>query len=111
MNFPQSECRNAFKLQDNVAKLLAEFATAKQKKDDLQQQFEAPSGQSCGNTIRQLTQVLSWPGSGHVVMVLVQVCTKRLITAEKLINGLGWDLSNSSGKWNRNDSLGFTHKL
>ena len=28
-------------LEDNVAKLLEEFATAKQKKDDLQQQFEA----------------------------------------------------------------------
>ena len=28
-------------LQDNVSKLLEEFATAKQKKDDLQQQFEA----------------------------------------------------------------------
>eukprot|EP00435_Cladocopium_sp_Y103_P008741 s1741_g2.t1 len=42
-------------LQDNVAKLLEEFATAKQKKDDLQQQFE--------------------------------ICTKRLVTAEKLING------------------------
>lgn len=27
--------------EDNVAKLLEEFATAKQKKDDLQQQFEA----------------------------------------------------------------------
>lgn len=32
--------KNANLLQDNVAKLLAEFATAKQKKDDLQQQFE-----------------------------------------------------------------------
>ena len=31
-------------LEDNVAKLLAEFATAKQKKDDLQQQFEALTG-------------------------------------------------------------------
>eukprot|EP00434_Breviolum_minutum_P012044 symbB.v1.2.010619.t2/scaffold696.1/size260109/12 len=50
-----------FQKQDNVAKLLAEFATAKQKKDDLQQQFE--------------------------------VCTKRLITAEKLINGLGGEKS------------------
>lgn len=48
-------------VQDNVAKLLEEFATAKQKKDDLQQQFE--------------------------------VCTKRLITAEKLINGLGGEKS------------------
>ncbi|CAK9006961.1 unnamed protein product [Durusdinium trenchii] len=47
--------------EDNVAKLLEEFATAKQKKDDLQQQFE--------------------------------VCTKRLVTAEKLINGLGGEKS------------------
>ena len=28
-------------VQDNVGKLLAEFDTAKKKKDDLQQQFEA----------------------------------------------------------------------
>ncbi|CAJ1411101.1 unnamed protein product [Effrenium voratum] len=48
-------------VQDNVAKLLSEFATAKQKKDDLQNQFE--------------------------------VCSKRLVTAEKLINGLGGEKS------------------
>jgi len=44
-------------VQDNVAKLLQDFQAAKQKKDDLQHQYE--------------------------------VCSKRLITAEKLINGLG----------------------
>lgn len=49
------------KVQDNVAKLLEDFATAKQKKDDLQNQFE--------------------------------VCSKRLVTAEKLINGLGGEKS------------------
>jgi len=51
------------KVQDNVANLMSDFGIAKQKKDDLQNQYE--------------------------------VCSKRLVTAEKLINGLGGE----KGRW------------
>mmetsp|Transcript_49836 Transcript_49836/g.161224 ORF Transcript_49836/g.161224 Transcript_49836/m.161224 type:complete len:2909 (-) Transcript_49836:280-9006(-) len=48
-------------VQDNLAKLVADLTAAKQKKEDLQKQYE--------------------------------VCSKRLVTAEKLISGLGGEKS------------------
>ena len=88
--------------QDNVAKLLSEFATAKQKKDDLQNQFEAfptnlgppnfgfPFGFRC--CIRATRGLDSHPRRSRSRRSR-QVCSKRLVTAEKLINGLGGEKS------------------